>query len=158
MSSFQKIKSGLITLYKICCDGVTLYRIGDKGTTKFAGVQEKLHFFVIFCSERYRRARLLRGTQGYSACTLSGKTITEIPEYDSGLMDKDCIEYSTTSQGNRRIFTRRTIASALDRWQGTGKVLDGNGVVTKWFRSGNEKGSRKKHDRQRQEVHTRLLR
>ena len=43
-------------------------------------------------------------------------------------------------------FARRTIASALDRWQGTGKVLDGNGVVTKWFRSGNEKGSRKKHD------------
>ena len=47
---------------------------------------------------------------------------------------------------------------AEDRWQGTGKVLDGNGVATKWFRSGNEKGSRKKHDRQRQEVHTRLFR
>ena len=43
----------------------------------------------------YRGARLLRGTQGYSACTLSGKTITEIPEYDSGVMDKEKIEHST---------------------------------------------------------------
>ena len=76
--------------------------------------------------------------------TLSGKTITEIPEYDSGLMDKDCIEYSTTCRGNRRIFTRRTIASALDRWQGTGNVPNGNRVVTKWYRSGNEKESGKK--------------
>ena len=88
--------------------------------------------------------KLPRGTQGYSACTLSGKTITEIPEYDSWLMDKERTEYSTTCRGNRRIFTQRTIASALDRWQGTGKVLDGNRVVTKWFRSGNEKGSGKK--------------
>ena len=39
--------------------------------------------------------RLPRGTQGYSACTLSGKTITEIPEYDSGVMDKERTEYST---------------------------------------------------------------
>ena len=76
--------------------------------------------------------------------TLSGKTITEIPEYDSGLMNKDCIEYSTTSRGNRRIFTRRTIASALDKWQGTGNVLDDNGMVSKWFRSGNEKESGKR--------------
>ena len=75
--------------------------------------------------------------------TLSSKTITEIPEYDSGIMDKDCIEYSTTSRGNRIIFTRRTIESALDRWQGTGNVPNGNRVVTKWFRSGNEKGSGK---------------
>ena len=48
--------------------------------------------------------RLPRGTQGYSACTLSGKTRTEIPEYDSGLMDKERTEYSTISRGNRRIF------------------------------------------------------
>ena len=27
--------------------------------------------------------------------------------------------------------------------ESTGKVLDGNGVVTKWYRSGNEKESRK---------------
>ena len=54
-------------------------------------------------------------------------------------MDKDCIEYSTTCRGNRRIFTRRTIASALDRWQGTGKVLDGNGVATKWYRERKQK-------------------
>ena len=54
--------------------------------------------------------RLPRETQGYSACTLSGKTITEIPEYDSGVMDKEKIEHSTTSRGNRRIFTRRVNA------------------------------------------------
>ena len=57
--------------------------------------------------------RLQRGTQGYSACTLNGKTITEIPEYDSGLMDKERTEYSTTSRGNRRIFTRRINAEHL---------------------------------------------
>ena len=85
--------------------------------------------------------------QGYSACTLSGKTRTEIPEYDSGVMDKERTEYSTTCRGNRRIFTRRTIASALDRWQGTGKVLDGNGVATKWFRSGFEVVTRKEAER-----------
>ena len=39
--------------------------------------------------------RLPRMTQGYSTCTLSGKTITEIPEYDSGVMDKEKIEHST---------------------------------------------------------------
>ena len=48
--------------------------------------------------------RLLRGTQRYSACTLSGKTITEIPEYDSGLINKERTEYSTTSRDNRRIL------------------------------------------------------
>ena len=47
------------------------------------------------------------------------------------LMDKDCIEHSTKSRDNRRIF----IYSAgnrrgLDRWQSTGKVLDGNRLVT----------------------------
>ena len=29
---------------------------GCKGSEKFAGVQEKLHFLVIFYSERYSRA------------------------------------------------------------------------------------------------------
>ena len=32
---------------------------------------------------------------------------------------------------------------ALNRWQGTGKVLDGNGVVTEWYQSDNEVVSRK---------------
>ena len=49
-------------------------------------------------------------------------------------------------------FARRVIASALDRWQGTGKVLDGNGVVTKWFRSGFEVVTRKEAERSRQKV------
>ena len=40
-------------------------------------------------------------------------------------------------------FARRVIASALDRWQGTGKVLDGNGVATEWYQSDNEVVSRK---------------
>ena len=69
-----------------------------------------MYNLYFFCSAGYRRARLLRGTQGYSACTLSGKTITEIPEYDSGVMAKEKIEHSTTSRGNRRIFTRRVNA------------------------------------------------
>ena len=61
-------------------------------------------------------------------------------------MDKEKIEYSTRSRDNRRIF----IYSAgnrrgLDRWLSTGKVQDGNGVVTKWYRGGNEKENRKKH-------------
>ena len=67
-----------------------------------------------------------------------------IPKYDSGLMDKEKIERSTTSRDNRRIF----IYSArnrreLDRWHSTGKVLDGNTVVTEWYRGGNEKESGK---------------
>ena len=32
---------------------------------------------------------------------------------------------------------------AEDRWHGTGKVLDGDTVVTEWYRSGNEVVSRK---------------
>ena len=30
-----------------------------------------------------------------------------------------------------------------DRWHGTGKVLDGDTVITEWYRSGNEVVSRK---------------
>ena len=82
---------------------------GCKGTIKFAGVQEKSHFLVFFYSERYCRALdCQEGRKDTQRDTRSGKTITEIPEYDSGLMNKDCIEYSTLSRGNRRIFTRRT--------------------------------------------------
>ena len=62
---------------------------------------------VFFARGLSSSIRLPRGTQGYSACTLSGKNITEIPEYDSGLINKERTEYSTTSRGNRRIFTRR---------------------------------------------------
>ena len=80
---------------------------GCKGSEKFAGVQEKSHFLVIFYSERYCRALDCQEGRKDTQRALSGKTITEIPEYDSGLMNKDCIEYSTTSRGNRRIFTRR---------------------------------------------------
>ena len=116
-------------------------------------MQEKSHFLVFFCSAGYRRALdCQEGRKDTQRDTLSGKTITEIPEYDSGLMDKDCIEYSTTSRGNRRIFTRRTIASALDRWQGTGNVPNGNRVVTKWYRSGNEKESGKKQAEGRRKI------
>ena len=48
-------------------------------------------------------------------------------------MDKEKIEHSTKSRDNRRIFiysegNRRE----LDRWHSTGKVLDGNGLVSKW--------------------------
>ena len=38
-----------------------------------------------------------------------------------------------------RIFGSR----AEDRWHGTGKVLDGNTVVTEWYRTDNEKESGK---------------
>ena len=59
-------------------------------------MQEKSHFLVFFCSAGYRRALdCQEGRKDTQRDTLSGKTITEIPEYDSGLMDKDCIEYST---------------------------------------------------------------
>ena len=92
--------------------------------------------------------RLPGGTQGYSACTLSGKTITEIPEYDSGLMDKDCIEYSTTCRGNRRIFTRRTNAEHL-----TGRKVRGKyWMVSEWYRNGIGVVTRKKAERCRQKV------
>ena len=74
---------------------------------------------MIFCSAGYRRALdSQEGRKDTQRVTLSGKTITEIPEYDSGLMDKERTEYSTTCRGNRRIFTRRTIASALDCQEG----------------------------------------
>ena len=83
--------------------------------------------------------RLPRGTQRYSACTLSGKTITEIPEYDSGLINKERTEYSTTSRGNRRIFTRRINAEHL-----TGSMVRGKyWMAMEWYRSGNEVVSRK---------------
>ena len=60
------------------------------------------------------------------------ESVEQRRNYEMGLMDKERTEYSTISRGNRRIFTQRTIASALDRWQGTGKVLDDNGMVSKW--------------------------
>ena len=67
-------------------------------------------------------------------------------------MDKERTEYSTRVETIAEyLFTRRINAEHLtgggywgvesretgscraeDRWQGTGKVLDGNGVVSKW--------------------------
>mgnify|MGYP003489109406 FL=1 len=52
---------------------------------------------------------------------------------NTGLMNKEKIEHSTRSRDNRRLF----IYSAgnrrgLDWWHSTGKVLDGNGLVSKW--------------------------
>ena len=41
------------------------------------------------------------------------------------------------------------IRRAEDRWQGTGKVLDGNIVVTEWYRSDNGVVSRKIAERNR---------
>ena len=64
-------------------------------------------------------------------------------------MDKEKIEHSTISRDNRRIL----IYSAgnrreLDRWHSTGKVLDGNTVLTEWYRAGNEKESGKMHQKE----------
>ena len=92
--------------------------------------------------------RLPRETQGYSTCTLSGKTITEIPEYDSGLMDKERTEYLTTSQGNRRIFARRINAEHLTGGGVRGKYW----MAIEWFRSDNEVVSRKQAESSRQEA------
>ena len=71
---------------------------------------------------------------------------------NTGLMDKEKIEHSTTSRDNRRIF----IYSAgnrrgLDRWHSTGKVLDGNTVVTEWYRGGNEKESGKMYEKEEED-------
>jgi hypothetical protein len=71
---------------------------------------------------------------------------------NSGLMDKEKIEHSTRSRDNRRIF----IYSAgnrreLDRWHSTGKVQDGNGVVTEWYRGGNEKESEKMYEKEEED-------
>ena len=41
------------------------------------------------------------------------ESVEQRRNYEMGLMDKDCIEYSTTCRGNRRIFTRRDIAEHL---------------------------------------------
>ena len=99
------------TLRKTLCE--TLFaghislqrRIRLQRYNKICGCARKNAFQCDFLlGEILSSIRLPRGAQGYSACTLSGKTITEIPEYDSGLMDKEKIEYSTTSRGNRRIF------------------------------------------------------
>ena len=76
---------------------------------------------------------------------LSGKS--DCDKYlnkNTGLMDKEKIEHSTRSRDNRRIF----IYSAgnrrgLDWWHGTRKVLDGDTVVTEWYRKSNEVVSRK---------------
>ena len=67
-------------------------------------------------------------------------------------MDKEKIEHSTISRDNRRIF----IYSAgnrreLDRWHSTGKVLDGNTVVTEWYRGGNEKESGKMYEKEEED-------
>ena len=60
-------------------------------------------------------------------------------------MDKEKIEHSTLGRDNRRIFMYSAgYRRALDRWQGTGKVLDGNSVLTEWYRGGNEVVSGKK--------------
>ena len=92
-------------------------------------MQEKSHFLVIFYSERYCQSLdCQEGRKDTQRDTRSGKTITEIPEYDSGLMDKERTEYSTTSRGNRRIFTRRTNAEHL-----TGRKVQGKyWMVSKW--------------------------
>ena len=49
-----------------------------------------------------------------------------------------------TGGGYWGVESRETgIRRAEDRWQGTGKVLDGNTVATEWFRSDNGVVSRK---------------
>ena len=72
----------LFTIYKIYDVQFVFFLFGEIASSKTAE----------------RDARIL------SVITLSGKTITEIPEYDSGLMDKEKIEHSTMSRDNRRIF------------------------------------------------------
>ena len=78
---------------------------GCKGTTKFADVQ-----------------------------ILSGKSDCDKDlNKNTGLMDKEKTEHSTKSRDNRRIFIYSTgYRRGLDRWHSTGKVLDGNGLVSKW--------------------------
>ena len=50
----------------------------------------------VFLLVGYRRALdCQEGRKDTQRDTLSGKTITEIPEYDSGLMDKEKIKHST---------------------------------------------------------------
>ena len=72
--------------------------------------------------------RLPRGMQGYSACTLSGKTITEIPEYDSGVMDKEKIEYSTMVEAiEEYLFTWRDIAEHLTGSKARGRYGESTG-------------------------------
>ena len=71
---------------------------------------------------------------------------------NTGLMDKEKIKHSTRSRYNRRIF----IYSAgnrreLDRWHSTGKVLDGNRLVTEWYRGGNEKESGKMYEKEEED-------
>ena len=71
-------------------------------------------------------------------------------------MNKDCIEYSTTCRGNRRIFTRRTIASAPHNASVIGDFVErriGSMVrgkywmIMEWYRNGNEVVTRKKAER-----------
>ena len=75
-----------------------------------------------------------KGTEKFADVQiLSGKS--DCDKYlnkNTGLMDKEEIEHSTTSRDNRRIFiysagNRRGL---VDWWHSTGKVLDGNTVVT----------------------------
>ena len=39
-----------------------------------------------------------------------------------------------------------------EKWEDTGKVLDGNSVVTEWYRGGNEKESGKKQAEGRRKI------
>ena len=96
-------KQALINAFYLC---LQTFGLRCKGSEKFAGVQEKLHFLAIFYSAGYRRAQ-----------------------------DK----WRVLGVGTRETGIRR----AEDRWHGTGKVLDGDTVVTEWYRSGNEVVSRK---------------
>ena len=72
---------------------------------------------------------------------------------NTGLMDKEKIEHSTTSRDNRRIFIYSAgYRRALDRWQSTGKVRGKYWIVIEWKWSGIEVVTRKKAERNRQKA------
>ena len=63
---------------------------------KICGCASKIAFSCIFLlGEILPSICCQEGRKDTQRDTRSGKTITEIPEYDSGLMNKDCIEHST---------------------------------------------------------------
>ena len=71
---------------------------------------------------------------------------------NTGLMEKERIKHSTRNRDNRRIFIYSAgNCRGLDRWHSTGKVLDGNTVVTEWYRDGNEKESGKMYEKEEED-------
>ena len=89
-------------------------------------MQEKSHFLVFFYSAGYRRA-------------LNRWRI---------LGNRDSRDGNPSSRGEEDLLGEPSQVS-LDRWQGTGNVLDGDGLVSKWYRSGIGVVTRKKAERDR---------